>query len=48
MKIDSSTDFSKLRVGQLKLLLESKGVVCKDCVEKADYVSKIREVYSVQ
>lgn len=29
VRIDASTDFSKMRVPQLKQLLEAKGVVCR-------------------
>jgi len=47
MPADASTDFAKMRVGQLKQILESKGEKCRECVEKADYVARIREVFGV-
>lgn len=39
--LDSSTDFSKLKVSQLKQIFRMKGLSCKDCVEKADYVKQL-------
>lgn len=36
-----------VQVGQLKTLLEAKGVECRECVEKGDYVNKIKEAYGV-
>jgi hypothetical protein len=44
---DASTDFSKMRVGQLKQILQSRGEACKECVEKADFVEKIKQVFGV-
>jgi len=42
--IDLSTDFKVLRVAQLRKLLDERGVECVGCVEKDDYIRKIREV----
>lgn len=36
-----------MRVPQLKQLLQSRGVVCRECVEKADYVAKLKEAFGV-
>lgn len=47
IKLDATTDFSKLRVGQLKQLLQAKGVACDNCLEKGDYVKKLQEVVAV-
>jgi hypothetical protein len=44
---DASTDLGKMRVSQLKQILESRGEQCKDCVEKSDFVDKIRQVFGV-
>lgn len=46
IKLDTRTDFSKLRVGQLKQLLKDRGVSCLECIEKADYVSRLQELVS--
>ena len=45
--MDAKTDFSKLRVAQLKQLLQDKGLACPECVEKGDYVARVRGIYSV-
>lgn len=44
IKLDENTDFSKMKVSQLKQLLSAEGETCKDCVEKSDYVRKLKEV----
>ena len=44
IKVDASTDVSKLRVGQLKQVLEARGVACAECIEKGDFVRRVREV----
>lgn len=36
-----------MRVAQLKQILQSKGEACKECVEKGDYVAKIKEVFGL-
>lgn len=36
-----------MRVAQLKQILQSKGEACRECVEKADYVARIRQVFGV-
>jgi hypothetical protein len=36
-----------MRVAQLKQILETRGEKCKECVEKGDYIAKIREVFGL-
>lgn len=36
-------DISKLRVKQLKQILSERGVECKGCVEKEEFVAKVKE-----
>ncbi len=45
MQVDGKTDFSKLRVTQLKQLLKDRGESCPECVEKRDYVKRVRSLY---
>ncbi|KAL4447472.1 hypothetical protein ABPG75_004691 [Micractinium tetrahymenae] len=47
VRIDASTDLSRMRVSQLKEILESKGEKCRECVEKSDYIARIRQVFGV-
>jgi protein disulfide-isomerase A6 len=44
IKLDADTDFTKMRVSQLKQLLQAKGVKCENCLEKGDFVKKLLEV----
>ncbi|CAM9204231.1 unnamed protein product [Choristocarpus tenellus] len=37
-------DFSKLRVREIRELLEAHGVDCIGCVEKPDFIKKLQEV----
>jgi hypothetical protein len=39
--VDSNTDFSKLRVKDLKAIMMEKGIKCPECLEKADFVRKL-------
>ncbi|KAK9806036.1 hypothetical protein WJX73_007755 [Symbiochloris irregularis] len=48
VKLDASTDLSKLKTGQLKQLLEERGVKCPECLERGDYVSRLRDLLSQQ
>lgn len=43
--MDENTDFSKLKVTQLKQLIKDGGVSCPECVEKSDYVKRVRSLY---
>ena len=36
-------DISKLRVKQLKGILQDRGVECKGCVEKAEFIKKVQD-----
>jgi len=36
-------DLSKLRVKQLKQILADRGVECKGCIEKAEFIKKVEE-----
>ncbi|GAB9465827.1 putative ADP-ribosylation factor GTPase-activating protein AGD8, partial [Globisporangium polare] len=42
-KTDVNTDYTKLRVKQLKKILAERNVECVGCVEKADFIKKIKE-----
>ena len=44
-KIDlKNTNLKKLRVKQLKKILNDFDETCQGCVEKSDYIKKIQEV----
>lgn len=44
-QIDLSTvDLKKLRVKELKKILDDWGEMCKGCAEKSDYIRKINEL----
>lgn len=36
-------DFSKMRVKQLKQILADRGVDCKNCIEKSEFVKRVEE-----
>lgn len=38
-------NFSKMRVKELRAIVEDRGMQCKGCAEKADYVERAAEVY---
>lgn len=38
-------DFKKMRVKELRAIVEDRGMECKGCAEKADYVQRAAEVY---
>jgi protein disulfide-isomerase A6 len=40
--LDSSTNFSKMKVAQLKALVTAKGIDCSACFEKGDYVAALK------
>jgi ARMET, C-terminal len=48
VKITPQTDFSRLKVGQLKELLRDRGILCRDCFEKSDFIGKLRELAVAQ
>lgn len=35
-------DLGKMRVAQLKQLLADRGVTCRECVEKGDFVRRLQ------
>lgn len=41
---DAATDLGKVSTGQLKEYLRGKGINCEGCLEKADYVDRVRQV----
>ena len=42
IKLDASTDFSSMKVSQLKQILQDRGSSCRQCVEKQDYVKQVK------
>lgn len=46
VKLDLNTDFSKLRVSQLKEILRTAGEGCTGCVEKDDFVKAVKLLIS--
>lgn len=41
--VDKNTDFSKMKMKALKLLLKERGVKCEGCTDKSDYVKMVRD-----
>lgn len=41
VEVDENTDYSKLRVRELRALLAERGIACVGCVEKDDFVRKL-------
>lgn len=41
--VDEGTDLNGLSVGQLKAVISARGIECKGCYEKGDYVRALRE-----
>ena len=42
LKIDAATDFTKLKVAQLKAFIAEKNIPCASCLEKDDFVAHIK------
>ncbi len=42
-KLDANTDFSKMRVSQLKTIMAEKGITCAECREKDEFVAAIKK-----
>lgn len=40
---EAAPDYSKMRVKELRKMLEERGVECKGCAEKADLVARVKE-----
>ena len=36
-----------MRVAQLRQLLEARGVTCRECVEKGDFVARVRQEFGL-
>lgn len=48
-EIDLNTvDFNKLRVKELRKIMDDKGIECVGCAEKADYISAIKKYMGVK
>lgn len=47
VRLTPDTDLHKLKATQLKQLLAARSVSCPECVEKAEYVRRVREVYGL-
>eukprot|EP00948_MAST-09A_sp_MAST-9A-sp1_P001810 g1810.t1 len=43
VKTNVNTDYSKMRVKQLKQVLRERGVMCRGCLEKRDFVKRCEE-----
>ena len=41
--LPTGEEIAKMRVKQLKVLLRERGIVCKGCAEKSDFVSLVKE-----
>lgn len=44
IKLDASTDFSKLSISQMKAYLSDQGERCVGCMEKYEYVEKVKSL----
>lgn len=42
---DEVPDFAKLRIGALRQILDDRGLECRGCAEKADFVQMARDNY---
>jgi len=43
--ITATTDLSTLKISQLKTFMAEKNIVCNDCIEKADFVAKVKAYF---
>ncbi|KAG2499079.1 hypothetical protein HYH03_003262 [Edaphochlamys debaryana] len=43
VRLDASTDLGRFSAGQLKQLVKDKGLDCRGCTEKDDFVRRLRE-----
>lgn len=41
--VDKDTDFSKMKMKALKLLLKERGVKCEGCTDKSDFVKMVKD-----
>ena len=44
VRLTRDTDFGKMRVGQMRDILRDRGMSCPECVEKQDFVAKLRQL----
>jgi len=44
VKMDANVDLTKLRVKQLKAIINERGATCSGCLEKQDFINKIKEL----
>lgn len=44
IKLDASTDFSKLSVAQMRAFLSDQGETCRGCAEKHEFVEKVKSL----
>ena len=43
VKVDDTTDYTKMRIKHLKQLLADRGVACPNCIEKSEFVKRAEE-----
>merc|ERR1712010_219147 len=43
IKTNKNTNYKKMRVKHLKQILADRGVSCRGCLEKRDFVKKVKE-----
>ncbi len=44
VKLDPKTNYSHMKVKDLKQLLKDRGVDTRDCLEKTDFVSRVHQL----
>merc|ERR1712150_379845 len=42
IKTDKNTNYNKMRVKHLRQILADRGVACRGCIEKRDFVNKVK------
>ncbi len=42
VRLTAETDYSAMRTRQLRELLRDRGLACPECIEKGDYIAKLR------
>lgn len=43
-----ATDYSKMRMKQLRNILADRGVDCRGCIEKNDFVARAKETEDLE
>ena len=46
IKLDASTDLSSMKVSQLKQILQDRGMSCRECIEKQDFIKQVKLLIS--